>query len=161
VTIAVLQGGVYGGATDLAFACDFRLGAPACELMVPAARLGLHYYRGGLQRYVALLGPTLTRRVMLLAERFDAQAMLEHGMLDRLLASPQALQEEMDALSATLAAMAPMALLGMKKNITRIARGSADNAEIERDVAAAQASGDLREGSRAWQEKRPPVFRGC
>lgn len=57
-------------------------------------------------------------------------------------------------------AMAPLALLGMKKNINGIARGRADGAQIERDVAAVQASEDLREGSLAWREKRPPVFRG-
>lgn len=45
VTVAALQGGVYGGATDLALACDFRLGVPQCEMFVPAARLGLHFYR--------------------------------------------------------------------------------------------------------------------
>ena len=51
ITIAVLHGGVYGGATDLALACDFRLGAPATEMFVPAARLGLLFYRSGLERY--------------------------------------------------------------------------------------------------------------
>ena len=50
VTIAVLQGGVYGGATDLVLACDFRLGTSAVDMFMPAARLGLHFYRRGLER---------------------------------------------------------------------------------------------------------------
>ena len=48
VTIAEIHGGVYGGATDLALACDFRFAAMATEMQVPAARLGLLFYRGGL-----------------------------------------------------------------------------------------------------------------
>ncbi|NML44728.1 enoyl-CoA hydratase/isomerase family protein [Ramlibacter sp. G-1-2-2] len=160
VTIAALQGGVYGGATDLALACDFRLGAAGCEWQVPAARLGLHYYRGGLERYVALLGPDLTRRVMLLAERFDGPAMLAAGMLHRLLADPQELVRELDRMSAELAAMGPLALLPMKRHISAMARGRLDAGRIAQDIARAQASEDLREGSRAWQEKRPARFHG-
>lgn len=53
VTVATLQGGVYGGAVDLALACDFRIGKPAVKAMVPPARLGLHYDRGGHDRIVA------------------------------------------------------------------------------------------------------------
>ncbi|HKC32597.1 MAG TPA: enoyl-CoA hydratase/isomerase family protein, partial [Xanthobacteraceae bacterium] len=44
-TICRLNGGVYGGATDLALACDFRIGVDTCEMFMPAARLGLHYYK--------------------------------------------------------------------------------------------------------------------
>ena len=40
-TICRLNGGVYGGSTDLALACDFRIGVDTCEMFMPAARLGL------------------------------------------------------------------------------------------------------------------------
>lgn len=160
VTVAALQGGVYGGATDLVLACDFRLAVADSELRVPAARLGLHYYRGGLERYVALLGGSVTRRVMLLAEKFDGQAMLAAGMVDRLLPDVHALARELESMTADLAAMAPLALLPMKRNIGAIARGRPDPDAIAHDIARAQASEDLREGTRAWQERRRPRFEG-
>jgi enoyl-CoA hydratase/carnithine racemase len=187
VTIAALQGGVYGGAGDLALACDFRYGTPACELRVPAAQLGLHYYRGGLQRYVARLGLQAAKRVMLTAETFDAPALLACGLLDRVVtttdgqadaptilpvnpsanlpadAHTAALMTAVDTLSATLAGMAPLALLGMKKHLNRMARGplgADDLADIAADIARAAASDDLREGTQAWQDKRRPVFHG-
>src|SRR3954451_2896017 len=47
-TICRLNGGVYGGATDLALACDFRIGVNSAEMFMPAARLGLHYYTSGI-----------------------------------------------------------------------------------------------------------------
>ena len=55
-TICRINGGVYGGSTDLALACDFRIGVDSCEMFMPAARLGLHYYKSGIKRYVSRLG---------------------------------------------------------------------------------------------------------
>ncbi len=160
VTIAAIQGGVYGGATDLALACDFRLGTPACEMFVPAARLGLLFYRGGLERYVNRLGLQTAKRVMLCGEKFDAEAMRAIGFLDRLLPSVDALMLAVDELSGALAGSAPLALLGMKKHLNRIAAGTLDAAEFARDIAASDASADTREGALAWREKRAPVFHG-
>ncbi|MEZ5649319.1 MAG: enoyl-CoA hydratase/isomerase family protein [Burkholderiaceae bacterium] len=160
VSIAAIQGGVFGGATDLALACDFRYGVPACRMFVPAARLGMHYYGGGLERFVRRLGLAAAKRIMLTAETFDAQAMLTIGYLDRLLDSPQALIAEVEQLTATLTGMAPLALLGMKKHLNRIALGRLDADEIAADIARASASADLAEGARAWLEKRTPRFQG-
>ncbi|MCY0855200.1 enoyl-CoA hydratase/isomerase family protein [Cupriavidus sp. D39] len=161
VTIAVLNGGVYGGATDLALACDFRIGVPACEMFVPAARLGLLFYRSGLERYVSRLALPTAKRLLLMADKFNAQEMLACGFLDRLASSADALEQMVVELSGTLAGMAPLALLGMKKHLNRIAAGRLDADEIARDIAQADASDDLREGALAWQQKRAPRFRGC
>lgn len=159
VTIAAIQGGAYGGATDLALACDFRIGTPACEMFVPAARLGLLFYRSGQERYVSRLGLGVAKRLLLLADKFDAQQMLDCGFLDRLV-PPDALDAQVDQLTATLAGMAPLALLGMKKHLNRIARGALDTADFACDLARADASEDLREGQLAWQQRRAPSFRG-
>jgi enoyl-CoA hydratase/carnithine racemase len=160
VTIAAIQGGVYGGATDLALACDFRIGTPASELSVPAARLGLLYYQGGLQRYVSRLGLATAKRVMLTAAKLDAAELLACGYLDQLAPSVDALPMVVEELGTILAGMAPLALLGMKKHLNRIAAGTVAEAEFARDIAVAAASDDLREGALAWQEKREPVFKG-
>src|SRR5260221_9563762 len=49
-TICRLNGGVYGGATDLGLACDFRIGVATCERFMPAARLGMPFYKSGIKR---------------------------------------------------------------------------------------------------------------
>ena len=159
ITIAAIHGGVYGGATDMALACDFRVGVTTGDMFMPAARLGLHYYRSGMERYVARMGLNAALRLFLTAERIDAAEMHRIGYLTHLVA-PEALGATVDQLAATLAGMAPIALLGMKKNLNRIARGTADAGEILRDCAAAAASADLQEGRAAWAEKRPPKFSG-
>jgi enoyl-CoA hydratase len=159
VTLVLLQGGVYGGATDLALACDFRFGSTATEMFMPAARLGLHYYRRGLERYVSRLGLDAAKRLFLTAEKIDAREMQAIGFLTHLVA-PDALAAAADQLANTLSTMAPLALTGMKKHLNRIARGALDPAELERDIERAAASRDLQEGRAAWVEKRAPRFTG-
>ena len=84
VTVAVLQGGVYGGATDLALACDFRLGVEGMDMFMPPVRLGLHFYRGGLERYVTRLGLNNAKRLLLTGERIGAEEMKAIGFLTEL-----------------------------------------------------------------------------
>jgi enoyl-CoA hydratase/carnithine racemase len=160
ITVAKIQGGLYGGATDLALACDFRLGQSACEMFVPAARLGLHFYQGGLQRYVSRLGLQWAKRVLLAGATLDAKQMLACGFLDQLLAGAAELDLATEALLADLLAMAPLALLGMKKHLNAIARGELDAATLQADIAHVNLSLDLAEGVAAWQEKRAPHFIG-
>ncbi len=159
VTIAVIQGGVYGGATDLALACDFRLGSPAADLFMPAARLGLHFYRGGLERYVTRLGLDVAKRLFLTAERIDAAEMKAIGFLTHLVGADE-LDARADALAATLGEGAPLAVLGMKRHLNHIARGTLDAEALARDIECTLQSGDLQEGRAAFAEKRAPRFRG-
>ncbi len=160
ITIAAIHGGVYGGATDLALACDFRLGVPSCEMFVPAVRLGLHFYRGGLERYVTRLGLGWAKRVLLAGETLKADAMLESGFLDQLLPDAPALDANVEKLLTQLQAMAPLALLGMKKHLNAIARGSLDVPALEADLARSRDSKDLAEGVAAWSARREPRFTG-
>lgn len=159
VTIARVNGSLYGGATDLALACDFRIGVPGIEMVVPAARLGLLFYQGGMERYVSRLGVDMAKRILLGCEKFDHHAMLASGFLTQVV-EPDKLGAAVDDLTTRLAGMAPLALLGMKKHLNRIAIGRLDEVELHREIAEADASGDLQEGALAWREKRAPVFRG-
>lgn len=159
VTIALLHGSVYGGATDLALACDFRIGAEGIDMFMPAARLGLHYYPSGLARYVSRLGVDTAKRLFLTAEKINAEEMRACGFLTQLVAT-DALEATGDALAATLAAMAPLPLLGMKKHLNALARGALDAAALEADIAQCMQSADIKEGQAAWTERRVPRFTG-
>lgn len=159
VTVAAVQGGVYGGATDLALACDFRVGSTAAEMFMPAARLGLHFYQGGLERYVTRLGLDTAKRLFLTCERLDAQEMKACGFLTHLV-EPDALPTTVQGLTDTLGAMAPLPLFGMKKHLNLIARGLHNPDAIAQEVLRTVHSEDLQEGGAAWREKRKPVFKG-
>lgn len=160
ITIARLHGGVYGGAADLALACDFRLGAPAVQMFVPAARIGLHFYAGGLQRFVNRLGLATAKQVLLAGRTLDAPALLGCGYLDQLLPDVDTLDAALAALTTQLLAMAPLALLPMKQHLNAIAAGRLDEERLAADILKARDSADLVEGQAAWAGKRPARFKG-
>jgi enoyl-CoA hydratase/carnithine racemase len=156
-TICRLNGGVYGGSTDLALACDFRIGVDTAEMFMPAARLGLHYYRSGIQRYVSRLGADNAKKLFLTAQKIDAPEMLRIGYLTAM--TPlTALDEEVDRLAAVLAGNAPVAMRGMKRTINEIARGKLDEAAADQRARDSMRGAEIKEGVRAFAEKRPPKY---
>jgi enoyl-CoA hydratase len=156
-TICRLNGGVYGGSTDLALACDFRIGVDSAEMFMPAARLGLHYYKSGIQRYVSRLGLDNAKRLFLTAERIGAAEMMRIGYLTAMVPA-EALDEEVDKLVAILAGNAPIAMRGMKRAINEIARGRLDEEAADRRHRDSMRSAEIKEGIKAFAEKRPPRF---
>jgi enoyl-CoA hydratase/carnithine racemase len=158
-TIAALNGGVYGGGVELALACDFRIGVTGMRAFVPPARLGIHYEPAGIARAIDRLGSQMTRRLFLLAEAFDADALLATGFLDHLVA-PEALEQRTTELAATIAGHAPMAVRGMKRSIVELTRGALDPDAARARIAACFASADHAEGLAAQRDRRPPVFTG-
>lgn len=158
-TICRFNGSVYGGATDLGLACDFRVGVDAMSLRMPAARLGLHYYPSGLRRYVSRLGLSAAKRLFMLAETVPAAELLALGYLDAAVPA-DALDAAVARLADALAAGAPLALRGMKTSLNEIARGEYELERLRARQALCAASDDLREGRAAFAAKRPARFSG-
>jgi enoyl-CoA hydratase/carnithine racemase len=156
-TICRLNGGVYGGSTDLALACDFRIGIDTMEMFMPAARLGLHYYPGGIRRYVSRLGVDNAKKLFLTAQKIEATEMLRIGYLTSI-APAEALDEEVDKLAAILAGNAPRAMRGMKRAINEFARGELDAPGCNARYHESQHGSEIKEGMAAFAEKRPPRF---
>lgn len=156
-TICRLNGGVYGGSTDLALACDFRIGVDTSEMFMPAARLGLHYYRSGIVRYVSRLGADNARKLFLTAEKISAPEMRRIGYLTAMVPM-ESLDEEVDRLATLLAGNAPVAMAGMKRAINEIARGQLDEAAADQRHRDSMRGAEIKEGIKAFAEKRPPRF---
>jgi len=156
-TICRLNGGVYGGATDLALACDFRIGVDTAEMFMPAARLGLHYYKSGIARYVSRLGVDNAKKLFLTAQKITAPEMLRIGYLTAMVPE-EMLDEEVDKLANILAGNAPLAMRGMKRAINEFARGKLDEEAADLRHRESMRSDEIKEGIKAFAEKRPPKF---
>lgn len=156
-TICRLNGGVYGGSTDLALACDFRIGVDSAEMFMPAARLGLHYYTSGIRRYVSRLGADNARKLFLTAQKIEASEMLRIGYLTACVPA-ESLDEEVDRLASLLAGNAPVAMRGMKRAINEFSRGQLDQAAADHRARDSMRGAEIKEGIKAFSEKRPPKF---
>ena len=156
-TVCAINGGVFGGSTDLALACDFRVGEPGTRMRMPAARFGLHYYASGLRRYVTRLGLNAAKRLFLMAEEHEAKTLLEIGFLTSMVAAED-LQDEAMAVARRASTMAPLASAGMKAALNAMAAGHYDMAAGEQTYHACMESADLREGIAAALAKREPRF---
>jgi len=159
VTVCALNGSVYGGATDLMLACDLCVGLSGIEFRMPATALGLHYYPGGLLRYVARMGVSGAKRAFLSARPFSAEMLLRMGCLEEVVDAPL-FDEAVSRLIEEIAGLAPLAVQSTKRSLNEIAAGRADLEALRAREAMTSRSRDFAEGRRAFQEKRKPDFSG-
>lgn len=159
-TICAFNGDVFGGGVELAASCDFRIGIEGMRMRVPAAALGLCYPAEGMVRLVECLGPRAARRVLMAAEELDAVTLREIGFLDYLV-PPSDLERRAAELAERIAALAPLAVQGMKRILRQTNSFSVDASLANDIVTRCLESDDLREGLAAQRERRAPDFRGC
>jgi enoyl-CoA hydratase/carnithine racemase len=126
-TLCAMNGSAYGGGTDLALACDFRIGVRGCRLFMPAARFGLHYYPGGLRRFVTRLGCSASKKIFLTGMTMDSEELLRTGFLTELVERDE-LQPRIDLYRDNIAQCDAQAVRSMKRHINAISAGEWDEA---------------------------------
>ena len=158
------HGSKFGRKKELAIACDLRVAKQDIKLGMPPAKLGLVYSHTGLRRFIDAIGATRTRELFLLGSYIDAPTALAWGLVNRVAAA-----DELDALALEvadeLASNAPLSQLGNKRVIAALLSAEAElSAEVEEELIelrrASFASKDMREGMKAFAEKRPARWRG-
>ena len=159
VTVCALNGSVYGGATDVVLACDFRIGLQGIEWRMPATALGLHYYPSGLQRYVSRFGLAAAKRAFLTARPFTAQQLDAMGLFEALV-GPDEWALTLQSLLDDVLALAPLAVQETKKSLSEIEAGQANEARLREREHASSQSVDFAEGRAAFAQRRKPVFVG-
>jgi len=126
-TLCALNGSAYGGGTDLALACDFRIGVRGCRLFMPAARFGLHYYPGGLRRFVTRLGSSAAKKILLTGMIIESDELLRTGFLTELVERSE-LQPRLAMYHDDIARCDAQVVRSMKRHINAIAAGAWDEA---------------------------------
>ena len=163
-TLAALPGHTIGGGLELALACDLRVAQAGIKLGMPPAKLGLVYSHTGLRRFIDAIGAARTRELFLLGSYIDAPTALAWGLVNRV-APTEELEATALALAGELAGNAPLSQTGNKRVIAALLSAEGElPAEVEDELIelrrASFASRDMREGMRAFAERRPPRWRG-
>jgi enoyl-CoA hydratase/carnithine racemase len=163
-TVAALPGHTIGGGLELALACDLRVAADGIRLGMPPSKLGLVYSHTGMKRFLDAIGVTRTRELFLLGRNVDARTALLWGMVNAVVL-PSDVDEEALEWCEELAGNAPLSVRGNKRVIRELLHAGAQlDADVERELIelrrACFASEDMREGVRAFAEKRPARWRG-
>ncbi len=163
-TVAALPGHTIGGGLELALACDLRVAADGILLGMPPAKLGLVYSHTGLRRFLDAIGAPRTRELFLTARNVDARTALDWGLVNQVVGVSELDSAALD-LAQDIAANAPLSVRGNKRAIRELlaAEGQLDP-EVERELIelreASFQSEDLREGVRAFGQKRPARWKG-
>ena len=160
--IAAVNGAAAGGGCELALACHLRVAASDARFGLPETGLGVIPAYGGTRRLARAVGRGRALAAMLAGEEIAADEALRLGLVNRVVA-PAGLPAEAEALARDIVeTSAPLAVRACLEAVTRGARLPLDEAlELEAELFARLfATEDVREGTRAFLEKRKPVFKG-
>ncbi|HVF36259.1 MAG TPA: enoyl-CoA hydratase-related protein [Candidatus Saccharimonadia bacterium] len=159
--IASISGFALGGGMELAMACHLRIASDTAKLGQPEINLGVPPGFGGTQRLLRLAGRSAVLELCLLGAPIGAQRAYELGAVTRVVPADQ-LADETRKLAAQLAASAPHALRGI---LDAIVLGGEAPIDVGLDYesqafAVCVATDDMREGTKAFLEKRKATFAG-
>lgn len=160
-TLAALPGPAAGAGLSLALACDLRVAVDTAILTTAFARVGLAGDYGGTWFLTQLVGPAKAKELYFLPERMDMDTALDLGIVNKSVPVDD-YQATWTDMAARLAAGPPIAYRYMKENINRSVTGElATTLDLESTHhRRTGTTADHMEASKAFVEKREPVFEG-
>jgi len=161
--IAMIEGGVWGGAVETVLACDIVIAAPEASFAVTPARLGVPYNVSGMMTFMSAASLRIVKELAFTAQPISAERAERIGMINHVVAVDE-LEAFTYAMAHTIAGNAPLSIAVMKEQLRVLAgakpvspRGFEKVQGLRRVV---YDSHDYHEGIRAFKEKRKPVFLG-
>ena len=157
--IAAINGYALGGGLELALACDIILASANALLGVPEVNLGTIQGFGGTQRLTRLVGKNFAKELIFTADAIPAGKAHEMGLVNRVY-PPADLLPETEKMAQKIAEKGPVALRLAKKVIENgYDKKLPDGCKLEIEAfAECFTTSDLKEGMKAFLEKRKPVF---
>jgi methylmalonyl-CoA decarboxylase len=161
--IAMIEGTVWGGACEVAFACDLIVASPATTFAVTPAKLGVPYNVAGMVTFLNAANLRIIKEMTFTAQPVNATRAEQFGIVNHVVPVPE-LESFTLGLARQIAANAPLSIAVMKEQL-RILAGARPMSpqgfeRVEGLRRVVYESDDYREGILAFKEKRKPVFKG-
>src|SRR5262249_50052542 len=159
--IAAVNGFALGGGCELALACHARIASENAKLGTPEVKLGLMCGYGGTQRLPRLVGKGRALEMLLTGEMVDAAEALRIGLVNKVVPK-EALLAEAEALLRKMLANGPLSLRSTLEAVNQgLAMTLAEGQRLEATLfGLVCTTEDMKEGTRAFLEKRPAKFQG-
>jgi enoyl-CoA hydratase len=159
--IAAINGYALGGGCELAMACTIRIAADTAKLGQPEINLGIVPGYAGTQRLARIVGRGRALELLLTGDQITAQEAHRLGLVNRVVPAADLLNEAR-TLASTLAAKAPVAVRYILEAVNKGLEMPFPQAQIFEATlfGLVAATDDMREGTRAFLEKRKADFKG-
>ena len=159
--IAAINGFALGGGCELAMACTIRIAADTAKLGQPEINLGIIPGYAGSQRLARLVGRGRALELLLTGEHISAQEAHRIGLVNRVVPAAE-LMAEARKLAATFASKAPIAVKYIIDAVNRGLEMPLPDAQVFEATlfGLVSTTEDMREGTRAFLEKRKAEFKG-
>jgi len=161
LVIAAINGDAIGQRLELALACDIRIATDTAHFGFPHIKEGLIPWDGGTQRLSRVIGQAKAMEMILTGEMIDAQEAYRIGLVNKVVPTQELMPVAMD-MAREMASKGPIALRYAKEAIRKGMDLTLDQGlRLEADLYfLLHTTKDRTEGIRAFQEKRPPEFKG-
>jgi methylglutaconyl-CoA hydratase len=160
LTVALVEGGAFGGGAGLAAACDMAIAVQGARFAFSEVKLGL--IAATISPYVvAAIGPRRARRLFSTGEVFDADQALAFGLVDEVVADAAALEAAQARISASQLLCAPSAVAESKRLVGEVIGREINHGLLVHTahrIAAQRVGDDGQEGVRAFLEGRKPAW---
>jgi enoyl-CoA hydratase/carnithine racemase len=159
--IAAVNGAAYAGGLEIALCADFIYASETARFALTEVTLGIMPGAGGTQNLPRAVGARRAKEILLTGRPFTVQQAFDWGMVNRICAPDALLGEALDT-AATIAANAPISTRQIKQSVNMGLNTDLQTAlmfEIEAYNRMVPTE-DRREGIRAFNEKRKPVYKG-
>jgi enoyl-CoA hydratase len=159
--IAAIEGYALGGGLELALCADIVVAGEGARLGLPEVKVGILPGGGGTQKLARLAGSKRAMLLLMTGRMFSAAEALAMGVISDVAPTGQALMRALE-IAAEIATMPPISILQIKEIVTAGLNAPLDTAlMLERKAFQLQfATGDQKEGMKAFLEKRKPRFEG-